>query len=132
MGHGVSVNAGAAVSIPVSTHRVRVERPADRSALDPEDPGPDTPGTLVAEHVRAVISAPGGKGAGVAGPVGDSELLDFILVADPCDVNYQDTVTDEATGDRYAVLWALASPGVAGLASVRAGLTTYKGPNQEG
>jgi hypothetical protein len=116
--------------IPVSTHLITVERGADPSTVDPWEAAPPGQPDLVAEHVRAVIAVGAGRGAGVE--TGTSEAVEFALLCDPVDLSHLDTVIDEATGDRYAVEWVVASPGLAGLASVRAGLSTYNGFGQDG
>jgi hypothetical protein len=115
--------------IPVATHRIRVERPADASNVDPWESGAAGQPDIIAEHVRAVITVGAGRGAGVE--TGTSETVVFSVLADPCDLTHLDVVTDEATGERYSVVWAVHSPGLAGLASVRAGLSTYAGFGEE-
>jgi hypothetical protein len=111
--------------IPLHTHRIRVERGADPSTVDPWDAGTAAEPVTVAEHVRAVIAVGAGRGAGVE--TGTSETVEFSLLCDPCDLDHLDVVA----GERYAVVYAVHSPGVAGLASVRAGLSTYRGFGQE-
>lgn len=117
------------MSIPVATHRIDVLRTAKVSEADPWERGVlDT--YPVAENVRAVISVPGGIGSSLA-PDG-RESVDYILLCDPCPLGYLDVVEDRETGTRYSVKWAVPSPGLAGLASVKAGLSTYQGIGQEG
>ena len=108
--------------IPVATTTVKVWRKGS-AVEDPWDE-PVSAFAVLDDGVRAVISVSSGR---TVGP-GDSESVEFALLADPCDLQYLDEVEDESTGRRYAVEWAMASPGVAGqLASVRAGLSTREG-----
>lgn len=117
--------------IPVATTRVRVWR-KDTELGETQDPWEDNTTTnafaILDEGIRAVVSVGGGNYAGQTVGPGDSETVNFTLLADPCDLQYLDEVEDEVTGVRYQVEWSIASPGVAGhLASVRAGLSTRKG-----
>lgn len=119
------------MAIPISNTLITVERPADLSNVEPwgGDAIPDP--TVAAEDVRAVINVSVSLVAGATGP-GDSESVRFTLLCDPVDLNYQDVVLDQVTGTRYAVTWAVQSPGIGGqLASTKAGLTTYQGFGQE-
>lgn len=126
--------------IPVASTTVRIERRSQPVAgqpveadQDPWDTGyPDEPGeTVYTPHVsgvRAVISVGGGNYAGRTVGPGDSEVVNYTLLADPVDLGYLDQVVDEVTGDRYSVEWSITSPGIAGmLGSTRAGLSTRKG-----
>lgn len=115
--------------IPVATHRIDVERPTDPSTVDPWDKPTATEPTVIATDVRAVIAVGAGRGAGVE--TSTSERVEFSLLCDPVDLNYLDVVIDHASGQRYAVQWVVQSPGLAGLASTRAGLSTYQGFGQE-
>lgn len=119
--------------IPIATHSITIEAPAPGSddVRDPEGEGYDTPSdsaeawTTVATNVRAVIAAGGGTES-TAG-----ELVQYTVLADPSPLEHDCRITDEATGQKYQVVWAVATPGVEGmLASVRAGLTTMEGPGQ--
>lgn len=122
--------------IPVSTTRIKTWRKnvVVEQTRDPwEDGYPDDPFTendfaILDEQIRAVISVGGGTYAGRSVGPGDSEVVVFSLLADPCDLQYLDEVEDEQTGRRYAVEWVVHNPGVGGiLASTRAGLSTRKG-----
>ena len=118
------------MSIRVATHSIRIERrdneaEASQDAWD-EGYGDEPAATEyepIATGVRAVIRIATGS---TVGP-GDSERIDYILLCDPTDLHYLDRVVDEATEDRYQVEWTAPSPGIAGLASVKAGLSTRKG-----
>lgn len=120
--------------IPVATTTVKTWR-KDGEVTATEDPWEDGYPDAIAndfaildEGVRAVISEPGGTYSGRTVGPGDSELVNFNLLADPCDLQYLDEVEDEVTGQRYAVEWVVHNPGVGGvLASTRAGLSTRKG-----
>jgi hypothetical protein len=119
--------------IPVATTTIDVLR-RDNDLGATEDPWEDTDAealnafAVLEESVRAVISVGGGNYAGRTVGPGDSEFVNYTLLADPCDLQYLDEVEDKTTGQRYQVEWAISSPGVAGqLASVRAGLSTRKG-----
>ena len=120
--------------IPVSTTTVRTWRKDSEiaSTEDPWDDGypDDVTGdfAILDEGVRAVVSVGGGTYAGRTVGPGDSEFVNFSLLADPIDLQYLDEVEDEQTGQRYAVEWVVHNPGVGGvLASTRAGLSTRKG-----
>ena len=122
------------MSIPVATTTVKTWRKDSEiaSTEDPWDDGyPDDVTAAFAildEQIRAVISVGGGTYAGRSVGPGDSEQVNFSLLADPCDLQYLDEVEDEITGQRYAVEWVVHNPGVGGiLASTRAGLSTRKG-----
>ena len=119
------------VSIAVATTRITVERPATPSTEDPYGDGYDEPAdrddtssNVVTDH-RATISpsvTSSGSGAG-----GESQVGIFRLTCDPCGLSYTDIVVDERTGERFEVLWAIQSPGVAGLGHVAAELRQIKG-----
>lgn len=122
--------------IPIATTTVTIWRKDAEveQTRDPwEDGYTDDPVTsndfaILDEGVRAVVNVGGGNYAGRTVGPGDSEFVNYTLLADPCDLQYLDEVEDEITGQRFAVEWAISSPGVAGqLASVRAGLSTRKG-----
>ena len=122
------------MSLPVATTTIKTWRKDSEvtSTDDPWDDGyPDqvtNDFAILDECVRAVISVGGGTYAGRTVGPGDSELVNFSLLADPCDLQYLDEVEDEVTGERYAVEWVVHNPGVGGiLASTRAGLSTRKG-----
>jgi hypothetical protein len=124
------------MSLPVATTTIRTWRKDSEvtSNDDPwEDGYPDDPLSandfaILDEKIRAVVSVGGGTYAGRSVGPGDSEQVNFSLLADPCDLQYLDEVEDELTGQRYAVEWVVHNPGVAGiLASTRAGLSTRKG-----
>jgi hypothetical protein len=124
--------AAAAVSIAIATTRITVERPARPATEDPYGEGYDDPAdrddtkALVIDGHRATISP---AGAGIVGNTsgGESEVMQYRLTCDPCPMSYLDVVTDERTGQEFEVLWAIESPGVAGLGHVAAGLRTIKG-----
>lgn len=112
--------------IPISTHLIRVERNPVQAAADPWESAPAGQVVIVAEHVRAVIAAAQGSQPGRETETGSRVV--YTVLADPCDLTHRDVVVDEATGDRYPVQWVVHSPGLAGLASVRAGLSLFAGP----
>lgn len=120
--------------IPVATTTVKTWR-KDSEVASTEDPWDDgypddvtSDFAILDEQIRAVISVGGGTYAGRTVGPGDSEQVNFSLLADPCDLQYLDEVEDEITGQRYAVEWVVHNPGVGGiLASTRAGLSTRKG-----
>lgn len=114
---------GAAV-IPVATHRVRVERNVAASSSDPWESAAGQV-EVVAEHVRAVLAAGGGAYGGRESDVASTVV--YTMLADPCELTHLDVVVDEATGERYPVVWVVHSPGLAGLASTRAGLSATEG-----
>ena len=122
------------MSIPVATTTVRTWR-KDSEVVGDDDPWDDgypdevtNEFAVLDEGILAVISVGGGTYAGRTVGPGDSETVNFNLLADPCDLQYLDEVEDEQTGQRYAVEWVVHNPGVGGiLASTRAGLSTRKG-----
>lgn len=109
--------------IPLATHSIKVEKPTNADTRDPETGAAETWET-VDTGVRAVITDGGGAEIGP----GATEVVRFILLADPVELDQGYRVTDEATGNTYPVSWAVHTPGIEGLlASVRAGLTTIRG-----
>lgn len=87
--------------IPLATTTISVERveaAVDVDGYDDNLPGP----TTVISGVRAVIGAPS---ANVALSGGDRVVYSATLRCDPCDLQADDTVTDE-TGTTWVVLWA--------------------------
>jgi hypothetical protein len=121
------------VSIPLSTTTITVKRPARPVTEDPYGEGYDAPADRDASEatpvtgVRAVISPNGGTGGSTGG---ESEVLLFRMVCDPCPLAYSDEVLDDLTGMRYAVEWCTETPGIAGLGHVVAGLKIVKGRGQ--
>lgn len=118
------------MSIPLATHVIDVYRPTGtQQTRDPEAQGyddtpiPQTP-VLVATSVRAVIAPGSGRGVSNAG---ESETVEYSLRCDPTDLSYLDTVIDTADDTAYEVVWALTTPGIAGLGHTAAGLRTTKG-----
>jgi hypothetical protein len=130
----------SSMSIPVATTTITIKRV---EALDPDSPDtevdpweydPDAPAETETErqyvldsNVRAVISTRPGR----SGSPGDTETVVFELVCDPTDLTHKDVVVDEISEERYEVLWAQSTPGIAGLAHVRAGLVMVTGPGNE-
>lgn len=106
------------MSIPYATTTIRVWRPADDSAPY-EEPAPPT---LVAENIRAHISTSAGRDQ----PLGDVEVVQFRLSADPVDLDYHDQVEDERTGEVFDVVWVRRRVGL-GMDHVQAGLRRVEG-----
>jgi hypothetical protein len=119
----------APVTVAIATTRIDVTRPARPSTEDPYGDGYDEPedrddsSATVATGVRATISPASVVGSNSGG---ESQVAEFRLACDPCDVTYRDTVTD-TEGQTFEVLWAVSSPGVAGLGHVEAGLRIISG-----
>jgi hypothetical protein len=112
------------VSIPIATTTVSVLR-ADLDNVDPYDPAP-TPAT-VASGVRAVISSPAGTEQ-VAG--GQQEIVNFRLDCDTTDLRHRDQIVDDASGERFDVVWVHDRTGL-GLDYTQAGLRQVEGPFEE-
>lgn len=93
--------------LPLATTTITVKRvPAD-----PTRDGYDTPpaATTIASGVRAVI----GNGSGSQNiTAGDRTVVTFPFTADTTDVQADDTVIDETTGDTYRVEWARSRQGL--------------------
>jgi len=110
------------MSIPVSTTTVTVKRPT----TDPgtQDPWETPAGTsTLATGIRAVIS----PSSGSSGAPGDTEVVEFKLVSDPTDIDYLDQIVDEFDDKVYEVVWAITTPGIAGLGHTAAGLKRSTG-----
>lgn len=105
------------MGLPIATTTITVARPSDG---DPTDAPTFTP--LASRH-PAVIAAPSGSGnpAGGVQEVVDAQLRCDVLALAPADV-----VTDEVTGDTYAVVWARQRVGL-GLDHTTAGLRKVTG-----
>jgi hypothetical protein len=111
------------VAIPLATTTISIRRPGGGGSGDDYDP--PVAATTVGAGVRAVIRSPGGSEVVTNG---DRETVTWALDADPCDLTYADVVVDDATGDRYDVLWARERAGPGGaLAHVVAALRQTRG-----
>lgn len=124
--------------IPIATTRITVNRTdsADPSTAPVDPYGSGYPGynttvitgdptsRITARHVRAHISAPSGSEIIVGGQ--QARVL-FRLTADPCDINHDDTVTDETTGVTYQVNWVVPRSGLTGLEHVEGALVLVEG-----
>lgn len=108
--------------IPVATTTIAVLRvPAD-PARDPEDAQPDA--VEVATGIRAHIST--SRGREVVEGASTQEIVDFRLSCDSTDIEKDDQVRDEQTGEVYEVTWARARRGL-GLDHTQAGLKQVAG-----
>lgn len=120
------------MSLPVATTTITILRGATPSTEDPYGEGYDEVGdrddsvATVDTSVRAVIAPAGAGNSGRSGG-GESQVMEFRLVADDCDLQYTDTVLDDITGEEFAVVWAHGQPGLAGLDHVAANLRQTKG-----
>lgn len=123
------------MSLPLATTTITVLRPALPATEDPYGDGYDAEVArdddiaTVETSVRAVIS-PAGAGLGGSSVGGESEVMEFRLVADPLDLSYLDLVIDETTDEEFEVVWAHLQPGLVGLDHMQAGLRTVKGRSQ--
>lgn len=121
------------MTLPITTTTITVTRDARPATEDPYGAGYDAPAarddavSTTAALVPAVVSPAGGTGGNVGGT---SQRIDARLVCDPCDIAYGDTVTDDVTGWKYRVEWAVPTTGVAGLGHIAAGLVSDKGRSQ--
>lgn len=87
--------------IPLATTTLTVSRvPAD-----PTRDGYDTQPAAapVVTGLNAVIGNPGGSQNITAG---DRTVVTFPLTTDPADIQADDTILDEQTGEQYRVMWA--------------------------
>lgn len=95
------------MTIPLATTTITIKRPpASADGTDPYEGSAalDT----VATGIRATFSSPGGL-VGSAGRATESqEVVDWRLLADPCDLQHYDTVVDDTTGAEFGVIWARA------------------------
>lgn len=118
------------MSIVIATTTITVRRARQPATEDPYGEGYDDAGDrdpavdVVASEVRATIAPASTRGSDSGG---SSQVAEFKLACDPCGLSHLDTVVDDHDGTEYAVLWAVDSPGVAGLGHVIAGLQTIKG-----
>jgi len=95
------------VSIPLALTTVTVSRvPADPTR-DGFDPQPDP--VNIATGIRAVIGNPSGSQNITAG---DRTVVTFPFTTDPSDIQADDTITDDTTGDEYRVMWARTRAGL--------------------
>lgn len=87
--------------IPLATTTITVSR----VPRDPTRDGYDTaPAAVpVVAGLRAHIGSPSGS-QNIA--TGDRTVVTFALDADPADIQADDTVTDDTTGQTYRVIWA--------------------------
>lgn len=109
------------MSIPLATTTVSVRR-YNLDDVDPYDPKP-TP-TTVTSGVPAVISSPSGTEQ-VEG--GQQEVVTFRLDCDPVDLQHDDQIVDDATGDVFEVVWVRNRVGF-GLDYTQAELRQVNGP----
>lgn len=109
------------MTIPIATTTIQVLRvPADPTR-DPTEPGVEAE---VAGGVRAHISTATGSEQLASGAA--QERVYFRLAADPCDLEHNDVVVDEATGERYEVQWVRHRQEL-GMDHVQAGLRQVTG-----
>ena len=87
------------MTVPEARTTITVERPGD-VGTDPTD-APVLPPVTVATGVPAVLASPR---TAEEGDVGSQETVTWRLLADPCDLTHIDTVVDETTTLRYAVV----------------------------
>lgn len=123
------------MTLILATTTVTVRRPTTtEQSADPWGDGYETSpgvvqpvegqGNVVTSGLRASIAPGGASGAGRGG---ETEIAEFTLMTDPADITYLDRVTDETSLIVYEVVWALTTPGVAGLGHTIAGIRTTKG-----
>lgn len=130
------------MSIPIATTTISIEReeyvrdvdtPVDADPWgagydEDADQVPDAASSwvVVESNIRANLGAPTGR------QIAGGTRIEYPLAADPCGLVAGDRLYDERTGRRFAVLWAVDTPGVAGLlASVQAGVYEVTGTGQE-
>lgn len=106
------------MSIPYATTTIRVWRP-DPDTEPYEEP---LPPVMVAENIRAHISTSSGRDH----PLGDVEVVQYRLSADPVDIEHRDQVEDERTGEVFDVVWVRRRVGL-GMDHVQAGLRRVDG-----
>ena len=89
------------MAIPLFTTTITITRVPRDDTRDGYDtpPDPDT----IATGVRADIGAPSGSQNITTG---DRTVVTFRLTADPTDLQADDTVIDDTTGDTYRCIWA--------------------------
>lgn len=106
------------MTIPLATTTITVRRPA--SDVDPYE---SESLTTITTGVRARIGMPSGSDRRAGG---DQEIVDAVLWCDTTDLQHQDVITDDQTGDHYEVRWIRTLNGL-GLDHVKAGLIAVKG-----
>lgn len=107
--------------IPIATTTITVKRvPAD----DTRD-GYDTPpaAVTIATGVAASIGAPSGSQNITTG---DRTVVTFKLTCDPTDLQADDSVVDDTTGEEYRCIWARQRQGL-GLDHTTAALEQVEG-----
>lgn len=87
--------------IPLNTTTITIKRVASDGTVDGYDTQPAA--TDIASGVRANIGAPSGSQNIIAG---DRTKVTFRLDADPTDLQADDQVFDDTTGDEYRCVWA--------------------------
>lgn len=106
--------------LPITTTTVNIERPSTLTG-DPTDE-PDV--TVIATVVDATIGAPSGAERVAGGQ--QTVVTDVLHVPPGTDIEHFDIVTDNVTGDRFAVEWVRRRVGL-GLDHVKAGLRQTSG-----
>jgi len=130
------------MALPLATTTFTIHRLVALVSLadplrDPDGAGygteSDGPGPLdtsayedVASGVRGTVSGPGGGEQDVGG---SQELVSWRIDLDPCDLRHDDEITDEQTGVRYRVTWAVPRNGL-GLDHMTGAVRTVKGAAQ--
>lgn len=110
--------------IALATTTISVLRGADASDIDPwERSAAATAPEIIATRVRADIAVNGGRSGGP----GDTETVEFLMICDPTDLNFRDTIADDKTGETYEVQWTKLLPALPGLEHIQAGLKQVKG-----
>lgn len=95
------------MSLPLATTTVAIARVPSDPTRDGYDTAPE-PATI-ATGVRAHIGAPSGSQNITAG---DRTAVTFTIDTDPTDMQADDTVTDERTGEVYRCVWARSRRGL--------------------
>lgn len=109
------------MSIPLATTTITVKRVPPDDTRDGYDAAPD-PATI-ASGVAANIGAPSGSQNITTG---DRTVVTFKLTCDTTDLQADDQVVDDNTGDTYRCIWARARQGL-GLDHTTAALEQVEG-----
>lgn len=109
------------MSIPLATTTITIKRVPPDDTRDGYDAAPDL--ATIATRVAANIGAPSGSQNITTG---DRTVVTFRLTCDPTDLQADDQVVDDTTGDTYRCVWARGRKGL-GLNHTTAALEQVTG-----
>lgn len=94
--------------IPLATTTITILRQSVAAQYDEPYTG-DSPDVRreAATGIRAVIDRPTGRTGREKVAGGEQNIVELLLVCDPCDLDYRDLVRDDRTTIVYRVVWVL-------------------------